>query len=65
MPSMMTISKIAPTTMPAMAPAEMPLLLDTTFGVAGTAPPGIVLVVVGPGTADEDSLLPDDGLTVT
>lgn len=65
MPSTMTMSNIAPTTMPAMAPAEIPLLPDTTFGVAGAGLTGVVLIVFGPGTAGVGSLMPDDELTVT
>lgn len=62
---MMTMSNIAPTTMPAMAPPERPLLLvgDTTTGATGAR--DVVLVVLGPGTTGVDPLVVGDGLTVT
>ncbi len=69
MPSTVTMRNIAPTTIPAMAPVERPLLLEletgAAFGVAMTGPRGAVLVVVGPSTPDVDSLVLDAGLRVT
>ena len=65
----MTMSSIAPTTIPAIAPAERPLLLGlgvgAAFGVDTTPPKGVVLVVVGPSTPEVDALVLDAGLRVT
>ena len=68
MPSARTIKNIPPTTIPAIAPPERPLLVlvaGTAFGVAMAPPRAGVLVVVGPSNADVDVLSLDDGLRVT
>lgn len=67
MPSARTIRAITPTTIPAMAPPERPLLglgFCTAVEVAVTGPRDVVLVVLGPGDADVDMLPLDEGVRV-